>query len=194
VIVSHPLPQIRAILRMHRNGTLILIFAEGKGTLKREETQMTEEFMRRAIALAMENVHTGAGGPFAAVIVKDGRVVADGVNRVTATNDPTAHAEVVAIREACRKLGDFQLAGCDLYTTCEPCPMCLGAIYWARPARVFYACVAADAAAVGFDDAFIYEELNRAHAERRVPMQQLLREESLTIFALWQQQEKKTLY
>jgi guanine deaminase len=194
VIVAHPLPQIRAILRMHRNGTLILIFAEGKGTLKREETQMTEEFMRRAIALAMENVRSGAGGPFAAVIVKDGRVVADGVNRVTATNDPTAHAEVVAIREACRKLGDFQLAGCDLYTTCEPCPMCLGAIYWARPARVFYACVAADAAAVGFDDAFIYEELNRAHAERRVPMQQLLREESLTIFALWQQQEKKTLY
>ena len=194
MIVAHPLPQIRAILRMHRNGTLILIFAEGKGTLKREETQMTEEFMRRAIALAMENVRSGAGGPFAAVIVKDGRVVADGVNRVTATNDPTAHAEVVAIREACRKLGDFQLAGCDLYTTCEPCPMCLGAIYWARPARVFYACVAADAAAVGFDDAFIYEELNRAHAERRVPMQQLLREESLTIFALWQQQEKKTLY
>jgi guanine deaminase len=194
VIVSHPPPQIRAILRMHGNGTLILIFTEGKGTLKREETQMTEEFMRRAIALAMENVRSGAGGPFAAVIVKDGRVVADGVNRVTATNDPTAHAEVVAIREACRKLGDFQLAGCDLYTTCEPCPMCLGAIYWARPARVFFACVAADAAAVGFDDAFIYEELNRAHAERRVPMQQLLREESLTIFALWQRQEKKTLY
>jgi guanine deaminase len=194
VIVAHPLPQIRAILRMHKNGTLVLIFDGGKGTLKREETQMTEEFMRRAIALAMENVRTGAGGPFAAVIVKDGRVVADGVNRVTATNDPTAHAEVVAIREACRKLGDFQLAGCDLYTTCEPCPMCLGAIYWARPARVFYACIAADAAAVGFDDAFIYEELNRAHAERRVPMEQLLREESLTIFALWQQQEKKTLY
>jgi guanine deaminase len=179
---------------MHGNGTLILIFTGGKGTLKREETQMTEEFMRRAIALAMENVRSGAGGPFAAVIVKDGRVVADGVNRVTATNDPTAHAEVVAIREACRKLRDFQLAGCDLYTTCEPCPMCLGAIYWARPARVFFACVAADAAAVGFDDAFIYEELNRAHAERRVPMQQLLREESLTIFALWQRQEKKTLY
>jgi guanine deaminase len=194
VIVTHPLPQIRAILQTRRYGTLILIFAEGKGTLKREETQMIEELMRRAIALAMENVRSGAGGPFAAVIVKDGRVVADGVNRVTATNDPTAHAEVVAIREACRKLGDFQLAGCDLYTTCEPCPMCLGAIYWARPARVFYACVAADAAAVGFDDAFIYEELNRAHAERRVPMEQLLREESLTIFALWQQQEKKTLY
>ncbi len=122
---------------------------------------MIKEFMRRAIALGMENVRTGAGGPFAAVIVKDGQVVAEGVNRVTATNDPTAHAEVVAIRAACHKLGDFQLAGCDLYTTCEPCPMCLGAIYWARPARVFYACVAADAAAVGFDDAFIYEELDR---------------------------------
>jgi guanine deaminase len=172
----------------------MLIFARGKGTLKREESLMMPDFMRRAIALGMENVRTGSGGPFAAVIVKEGRVVAEGVNRVTSTNDPTAHAEVVAIREACRKLGDFQLSGCDLYTTCEPCPMCLGAIYWARPARVFYACVAADAAAVGFDDAFIYEELNRAHTERRVPMQQLLREESLAIFSLWQQQEKKTLY
>jgi guanine deaminase len=186
--------QIRAILWIRRNGTLLLIFAGGKGTLKREESLMMQEFMRRAIILATENVRSGAGGPFGAVIVKDGRVVAEGVNRVTSTNDPTAHAEVVAIREACRKLGDFQLAGCDLYTTCEPCPMCLGAIYWARPARVFYACVAADAAAAGFDDAFIYEELNRAHPERRVPMQQLLREESLTIFALWRQQEKRTLY
>lgn len=155
---------------------------------------MMQEFMRRAIALAMENVRTGSGGPFAAVIAKGGQIIAEGANRVTATNDPTAHAEVVAIREACRKLGDFQLAGCDLYTTCEPCPMCLGAIYWARPARVYYACVAADAAAAGFDDAFIYEELNRRQADRRVPMQQLLREESLPIFAAWLQQEKKTLY
>lgn len=155
---------------------------------------MMHEFMRRAIALAMENVRTGSGGPFAAVIAKEGRIVAEGANRVTTTNDPTAHAEVVAIREACRNLGDFQLAGCDLYTTCEPCPMCLGAIYWARPARVFYACVAADAAAAGFDDAFIYEELVRTHADRRVPMQQLLREESLQIFWAWRQQEKKTLY
>jgi guanine deaminase len=155
---------------------------------------MMQEFMRRAIALAMENVRTGSGGPFAAVIAKEGRIIAEGANRVTATKDPTAHAEVVAIREACRKLGDFQLAGCDLYTTCEPCPMCLGAIYWARPARVFYACVAADAAAAGFDDAFIYEELNRTHTDRRVPMQQLLREESLAIFLAWRQQEKRTLY
>jgi len=155
---------------------------------------MMQEFMRRAIALAMENVSTGSGGPFAALIAKDGHIIAEGANRVTATNDPTAHAEVVAIREACRNLGDFQLSGCDLYTTCEPCPMCLGAIYWARPARVYYACVAADAAAAGFDDAFIYEELNRSHADRRVPMQQLLREESLQVFSAWKQQEKKTLY
>jgi guanine deaminase len=155
---------------------------------------MMQEFMRRAIALAMENVRTGSGGPFAAVVAKDGRIIAEGANRVTATNDPTAHAEVVAIREACRKLSDFQLAGCDLYTTCEPCPMCLGAIYWARPAHVFYACVAADAAAAGFDDAFIYEELKRPPADRRVPMQQLLREESLQIFSAWIQQEKKTPY
>src|SRR5271154_5945975 len=107
---------------------------------------MSAEFMRRAVALGLENVRTGRGGPFAALVVKDGRVIAEGTNRVTSTNDPTAHAEVVAIREACRKLNDFQLTGCDLYATCEPCPMCLGAIYWARPARVFFAGTAADAA------------------------------------------------
>jgi tRNA(Arg) A34 adenosine deaminase TadA len=155
---------------------------------------MSVEFMRRAIALGKANVRTGGGGPFAAVIVKEGRIVAEGVNRVTSTNDPTAHAEVVAIREACRALGVFQLSGCDLYTTCEPCPMCLGAIYWARPARVFYACLAADAAAVGFDDAFIYEELKLRHGDRRLLMQQMLREESLEIFSLWRQQEGKTHY
>ncbi len=179
---------------MNSSDTLILIFEGGKGTLKRESSIMSVEFMRRAIALGMENVRTAGGGPFAALIVKNGRVVAEGVNRVTTTNDPTAHAEVVAIREACLTLGDFQLAGCDLYTTCEPCPMCLGAIYWARPARVFYACIAADAAAVGFDDAFIYDELKLGHAERRLPMQQLLREESLELFSLWKQQEKKIHY
>src|SRR5215469_996416 len=137
---------------------------------------MPEGYMRRAIALGIENVRSGGGGPFASVIVKDGKVVAEGVNRVTTTNDPTAHAEVVAIREACRNLKSFQLTGCDLYTTCEPCPMCLGAIYWARPARVFYACLASDAAAAGFDDAFIYQELKRGHGERQLPMKQLLRE------------------
>ncbi len=155
---------------------------------------MSAEFMRQAIALALENVRCGRGGPFAALVVKDGSVVAEGANRVTSANDPTAHAEVVAIREACRKLGDFQLSGCDLYTTCEPCPMCLGAIYWARPARVFYACVAADAAAAGFDDAFIYDELKLPLVDRRVPMHQLLRDESLTVFSAWKDQEKKTPY
>jgi len=172
----------------------MLLFAPCKGTLKRDILAMSFEFMRRAIALGKENVRTGGGGPFAAVIVKEGRIVAEGVNRVTTTNDPTAHAEVVAIREACRELGVFQLSGCELYTTCEPCPMCLGAIYWARPARVFYACLAADAAAVGFDDAFIYDELKLAHRERRLPMQQMLREESLEIFSLWKRKEGKTHY
>ena len=155
---------------------------------------MSEEFMRRAIALGIENIRTGQGGPFGALVAKDGRVVAEGANRVTTTNDPTAHAEIVAIRAACRALGDFQLSGCDLYTTCEPCPMCLGAIYWARPARVFYACVASDAAAAGFDDAFIYEELRRSLGARGLPMEQLLREESLSVFSLWNLQENKTSY
>jgi len=155
---------------------------------------MSADFMRRAIALALENVRNGRGGPFAALVVKDGRILAEGANRVTSTNDPTAHAEVVAIREACRKLDDFQLSGCDLYTTCEPCPMCLGAIYWARPARVYYASLAADAAAAGFDDAFIYDELERPLDARRIPMLQLLRNESLEIFSLWKRQEDKTPY
>jgi len=154
----------------------------------------SSEFMRRAIALGLENVRSGRGGPFAAVVVKEGRIVAEGTNLVTASNDPTAHAEVVVIREACRALGDFQLAGCDLYTTCEPCPMCLGAIYWARPARVFYACTAADAAAAGFDDAFIYEELKQTPGARRMAMSQLLREESLEIFSAWKQKANKTPY
>jgi guanine deaminase len=154
---------------------------------------MSAEFMRRAIALALESIRSG-GGPFASVIARDGRFIAEGANRVTATNDPTAHAEVVAIREACRVLGAFQLTGCDLYTTCEPCPMCLGAIYWARPSRVFYAATDADAASAGFDDAFIYDELKRPHAARRIPMSQLLRDESLSIFAAWKNQTNKTPY
>jgi guanine deaminase len=158
-----------------------------------DDTVKSSEFMRRAILLALENVRSG-GGPFGAVIVKDGRIVAEGVNRVTANNDPTAHAEVLVIREACLALGDFQLTACDLYTTCEPCPMCLGAIYWARLSRVFYGGSASDAAAAGFDDAFIYEELKQRHASRRIPMAQLLRDESLAIFSAWKQQEDKTEY
>jgi len=150
--------------------------------------------MRRAIALALENVRTARGGPFAALVAKHGSVIGEGANSVTATNDPTAHAEIVAIRAACRALGTFQLTDCELYTTCEPCPMCLGAIYWARPARVFYAGVAADAANAGFDDAFIYEELRRPPESRRIPMTQVMREESLAIFAAWKQLANKTQY
>src|SRR5260370_23209027 len=128
---------------------------------------MSLDFMQRAIALALENVRSGNGGPFAALIVKENRVIAEGTNRVTSTNDPTAHAEVVAIREACRALADFQLRGCDLYTTCEPSPMCLAAIYSARPARIFYAATAAAAPGPGFDDAFLYEPLKIAPAVPR---------------------------
>ena len=146
---------------------------------------MNEDFMQRAITLAIENVRSGRGGPFAALVVKDGKVIAQGTNRVTSANDPTAHAEIVAIREACRALREFQLTGCDLYTTCEPCPMCLGAIYWARPARVLYAATAADAAAAGFDDAFIYEEIRRPLDVRRIPTVQVLRQEALKIFQAW---------
>jgi len=154
---------------------------------------MSSDFMRQAIALALENIRKG-GGPFAAVLVKNGAVVATGANRVTATNDPTAHAEIVAIREACRKLESFQLSGCELYTTCEPCPMCLGAIYWARPARVYYAGTASDAAAAGFDDAFIYDELQVPANERRIPMEELNRKEALVIFQEWLAKSDKTPY
>lgn len=150
--------------------------------------------MREAIALALENVRSGEGGPFAALIVKDEQVIAKGTNRVTSTNDPTAHAEVVAIREACQVLRNFQLEGCELYSTCEPCPMCLGAIYWARPSRIFYASSAAEAAAASFDDQFIYEEMKLPAEKRRIPITQMLREESLSIFAAWAKQPNKLAY
>ncbi len=144
--------------------------------------------------LAMENVRSGRGGPFACVIVKDGKVIGEGTNLVTATNDPTAHAEMVAIRQACRTLGSFQLGGCELYTTCEPCPMCLGAIYWARPARIYFAGTAADAAAAGFDDAFIYDEIQKDPAARRIPMTRVMREEALAVFSAWKIQPNKKPY
>jgi guanine deaminase len=153
-----------------------------------------ERFMRMAIDLAVKNAHAGDGGPFAALVVNENKVVASGVNRVTSANDPTAHAEVVAIREACRILGNFQLSSCDLYTSCEPCPMCAGAIYWARLARVFYAGTASDAAAAGFDDSFISEELRLAPGARRIPMTQVLRDESLAAFLAWQQNPNRIRY
>jgi guanine deaminase len=142
-------------------------------------------FMRRAIELGIEAVRERRGGPFGAVVVLGTRVVAEGANEVTSTNDPTAHAEIVAIRRACRALGTFQLTGCELYTSCEPCPMCGGAIGWARPDRVFYAGTRLDAAAAGFDDAALYEELARPPANRAIPAIEFLRDEALAAFRLW---------
>ena len=155
---------------------------------------MEEAFMREAIQLATDNVQSGKGGPFGAIVVRDGDIIARATNRVTSANDPTAHAEVCAIRQACQRLGSFQLAGCDLYTSCEPCPMCLGAIYWARPARVIYAGTKADAAAAGFDDAFIYGELDRPPEQRRLPMKQLLVGEANVPFLAWRQLEDRVDY
>ena len=135
-----------------------------------------------------------AGGPFGCVIAKDGEIVGEGCNSVTSTNDPTAHAEIVAIREACQKVGAFQLDGCVVYTSCEPCPMCLGAIYWARPERVYFACTREDAANIGFDDRFIYEELEKANDERRLQIINLMRDEALDVFRKWQRKPDKQEY
>jgi guanine deaminase len=150
--------------------------------------------MRCAIELAVENVRAGRGGPFASIIVKDGRIIAEGTNRVTATNDPTAHAEVVAIRAACRELRTFDLKECEIYASCEPCPMCLGAIYWARLARVYFAGLASDASKAGFDDSLIYGEMIRSHVDRKIPMIQMMREEALEAFRAWGEKPDKTAY
>ena len=150
--------------------------------------------MRLAIQLATENVQTGRGGPFGAVVVRAGEVIATEANSVTRTNDPTAHAEVNAIRSACAKLNSFQLDGCDVYTSCEPCPMCLAALYWSRCSRIFYGNTEKDAAAAGFDDGFLYEEIKRPVSERRIPITQLLGEEALASFDAWRESTQRTLY
>jgi guanine deaminase len=164
----------------------------------KSERQLTDEerqqFMREAIRLSMENVQSGRGGPFAAIVVKDGKIIARGTNLVTSTNDPTAHAEIAAIREACKALGTFQLHGCEIYTSCEPCPMCLGALYWARPERVFYGNTKQDAAEIDFDDSFIYEELYKKLSDRSIPMVQLMHTEALAAFNEWKIKEDKVKY
>ncbi len=156
--------------------------------------QPNPEFLRRAISLATGNVANNIGGPFGAVIVLDGRIVGEGANAVTATNDPTAHAEIVAIRAACKALGTFKLAGCQLYTSCEPCPMCLSAACWARLDAIFYGCCAADAARAGFDDAFLYAELRKNPAERKIPAVRLLSDEAWASFAAWIASPNKVEY
>ena len=150
--------------------------------------------MVRAIQLSLDNVRNGRGGPFGTVIVKDGGVIAEAVNQVTATNDPTAHAEVLAIRQACHKLNRFELRGCELYTSCEPCPMCLGAIYWARIDKVYFANLAADAAKIGFDDSAIYADITQPHSQREIPMIQMMREEALAAFRAWEENPGKIPY
>lgn len=152
-----------------------------------------EKFMQQAIDLSIENVANG-GGPFGAVIVRDGEVIATGTNRVTATCDPTAHAEVSAIRAACAKLGDFKLAGCTIYSSCEPCPMCLSALYWAGVERIFYGNTKEDAKAINFDDSFIYDQIALDYSERSIPCINIMREQALAGFKAWSDKEDKVLY
>ncbi|MBS1641362.1 MAG: nucleoside deaminase [Bacteroidetes bacterium] len=152
------------------------------------------QFMQEAIRLSVENVTQGKGGPFGAVVVKDGKIIARGANSVTTLNDPTAHAEVVAIREACKVLGSFQLVGCEIYTSCEPCPMCLGAVYWARPDKLYYANTKQDAATIDFDDNFIYEEIAKPINQRKLFTQQLMRNEALQAFKKWGESNIKIEY
>jgi guanine deaminase len=155
---------------------------------------MKEQFMQEAIKLANEGMRAGRGGPFGCVIVRQGEIVGRGNNRVTSTNDPTAHAEVTAIREACAKLGTFQLSDCELYTSCEPCPMCLSAIYWARIPTVYYGNTRADAAEIGFDDDFIYQQIPLAPEKRRLAMKPFLRDATLASFKEWQAKADKVRY
>nr|MDF9459259.1 nucleoside deaminase [Bacillus pumilus] len=153
-----------------------------------------EDFLQRAIDLAVEGVNSGTGGPFGAVIVKDGQIIAEGSNNVTTTNDPTAHAEVTAIRKACQTLHTYQLEDCILYTSCEPCPMCLGAIYWARPKAVYFVAGHQDATTSGFDDSFIYEEINKDYESRNIPFYQLTLQKTLAPFEAWETYEQKKEY
>jgi tRNA(Arg) A34 adenosine deaminase TadA len=155
---------------------------------------MENPFMARAIELSIENVRSGRGGPFGAVIVKDGAMIAEGTNQVTLTNDPTAHAEILAIRKGCAKLGVFELQGCEIYASCEPCPMCLGAIYWARLSRIYFASAAADASRIGFDDSLIYREIAQPLTHRSIPMVQMMREQALEAFRAWEEKPNKIVY
>jgi guanine deaminase len=150
--------------------------------------------MERAIALSIENVRSGSGGPFAALVVRNGSILAAGTNQVTTMLDPTAHAEVVAIRAACHAVSNFQLGDCEMYTTCEPCPMCMGAIYWARLAKIYYANTRDDAARAGFDDSLIYDQLVLSPADRTIPMVQLMREQALEAFCEWGKSPNKVKY
>ena len=154
---------------------------------------MNNKFMIRAIELSIKSVNSGTG-PFGAVIVKDNQIISEGFNKVTLANDPTLHAEIVAIRSACKSLNNFILRGCDLYTTCEPCPMCLSAIYWAHIDKIYYANTRSDAQKIDFSDSMIYEELNKTIEDRKIQMHQMMRDEALKAFELWDKKEDKVKY
>ena len=157
-------------------------------------TDEHEYFMKKAIEIAIKGMENNEGGPFGCIVVKDGKIIGKGNNKVTSTNDPTAHAEIAAIREACKHINNFQLDGCTIYTSCEPCPMCLGAIYWARPDQVFYAADQQDAANAGFDDAFIYKEIDLPPSKRSIPFEQVSRSTALEAFEKWNDKEDKIKY
>ena len=152
------------------------------------------KFMLEAVNAALKGMENNDGGPFGCVIVKDGKIVGRGNNKVTSHNDPTAHAEIMAIRDACKNLNSFQLEGCVIYTSCEPCPMCFGAIYWARPDKVFYGCSQQDAADINFDDEFIYKEIELPYEKRSIPFEQVARDIALEPFQKWSEKEDKTVY
>lgn len=157
-------------------------------------SKSSEKFMMEAISLSKENIKNATGGPFGAVIVKNGEIISRESNQVTTHNDPTAHAEIEAIRAACKKLKSFSLEGCEIYTSCEPCPMCLSAIYWARIDKIYFANSREDAAELNFDDEFLYREINKANHNRKIPMVQMLREEAIKVFSDWKQKEDKIHY
>ena len=168
--------------------------AKAQSHLNNDEVLSDNEFMNEAVKVALKGMNANEGGPFGCVIVKDGEIIGRGNNKVTSTNDPTAHAEITAIREACKNLHSFQLEGCIIYTSCEPCPMCLGAIYWARPDKVYFGCSQQDAATIGFDDEFIYKEIELDYQKRSIPFEQLARNEALEPFQKWQEKEDKVKY
>ena len=157
-------------------------------------TDNKNKFMLEAVTAALKGMENNEGGPFGCVIVKDGKIVGRGNNKVTSNNDPTAHAEIMAIRDACKNLNTFQLEGCEIYTSCEPCPMCFGAIYWARPDKVYYGCSQQDAADINFDDEFIYKEIELPYEKRSIPFEQLAREIALEPFQKWSEKDNKTVY
>lgn len=173
----------------------MVCYADNKNlNLIKMKTDTKNKFMLEAVNAALKGMQNNEGGPFGCVVVKDGKIVGRGNNKVTSNNDPTAHAEVMAIRDACKNLNTFQLEGCEIYTSCEPCPMCFGAIYWARPDKVFYGCSQQDAADINFDDEFIYKEIELPYANRSIPFEQLARDIALEPFQKWNEKADKTVY